>query len=99
MPAGSSTTARNTARLHLTVTDLPAVRRVLTLLTGRTYVLTGFEADDAGDGCWRVALDVVADPARSSSSKPACTAGPACPESAVPDRSSLIGALLRSAGP
>jgi hypothetical protein len=50
MPSSSSTTARNTARLHLTVTDLLAVQRVCTLLTGRSYVLTHFEADDAGDG-------------------------------------------------
>ncbi len=62
MPSRSSRTARNTARLHLTVTDLPAVQRVITLLTGRNYVLTRFEADDAGDGRWRVVLDVVADP-------------------------------------
>jgi hypothetical protein len=61
MPSRSSRTARNTARLHLTVTDLPAVQRVITLLTGRNYVLTRLEADDAGDGRWRVVLDVVTD--------------------------------------
>ncbi len=64
MPSRSRTTARNTARLHLAVTDRPAVQRIFTLLTGRSYVLTRFEADDARDGHWRVALDVVADPDR-----------------------------------
>ncbi len=62
MPSRPSTTARNSARLHLTDTDLLAVQRIFTLLTGRNYVLTRFEADDAGDGRWRVVLDVVADP-------------------------------------
>ncbi len=61
MPSSSSTTATSsTARLHLTVTDVLAVQRVLTLLTGRSYLLTHFQADDAGDGRWRVALDVLA---------------------------------------
>jgi hypothetical protein len=62
MPSSPSTTASNTARLHVTVTDLAAVQRVFTPPTGRSYVLTRVQADDAGDGRWRVALDVVADP-------------------------------------
>lgn len=62
MPSSSSTTAGSTARLHLTVTDLPAVQRVLTLLTGRNYELTRFEAEHTGDGRWRVALAVLATP-------------------------------------
>jgi hypothetical protein len=59
MPPGQSTT--NTVRLHLTVTDVLGVQRVLTMLTGRRYALTHFAADGAGDGHWRVTLDVLAD--------------------------------------
>lgn len=59
MPPGQSTT--NTVRLHLTVTDVLGVQRVLTVLTGRRYALTRFAADGAGDGHWRVTLDVLAD--------------------------------------
>ena len=55
MPPGQSTTS--TVRLHLTVTDVLGVQRVLTMLTGRRYALTRF----AADGHWRVALDVLAD--------------------------------------
>jgi len=50
-----------TAKLHVTVTDLPGVQRVLTLLTGRAYVLTRFEAEEAGAGRWRVGIDTVLD--------------------------------------
>jgi hypothetical protein len=49
------------AKLHVTVTDLPAVQRVLTLLTGRAYALTRFEAEEAGAGHWRLAIDTVVD--------------------------------------
>jgi hypothetical protein len=59
MPPGQSTT--DTVRLHLTVTDLPGVQRVLAVLTARRYALTRFAADGAGDGLWRVTLDVLAD--------------------------------------
>ncbi|HZH20567.1 MAG TPA: hypothetical protein VEZ18_10265 [Geodermatophilus sp.] len=59
MPPGQSTT--NTVRLHLTVTDVLGVQRVLTMLTGRRYALTRFAATGAGDGPWRVTLDVLAD--------------------------------------
>ena len=59
MPPGQSTT--NTVRLHLTVTDVLGVQRVLAMLTGRRYALTRFAADGAGDGHWRVTLDVLAD--------------------------------------
>jgi hypothetical protein len=59
MPPGQSTT--NTVRLHLTVTDVLGVQRVLTMLTGRRYALTRFAATGAGDGHWRVTLDVLAD--------------------------------------
>ncbi|WP_448628367.1 hypothetical protein [Geodermatophilus sp. URMC 64] len=50
-----------TAKLHVTVTDLACVQRVLTLLTGRAYVLTRFEAEEAGAGRWRVGVDTVLD--------------------------------------
>ena len=59
MPPGQSTTS--TVRLHLTVTDVLGVQRVLTMLTGRRYALTRFAATSAGDGPWRVTLDVLAD--------------------------------------
>ncbi len=62
MPSSSSTTARNTARLHLTVTDLRGVQRVLTLLIGPNTCSPASRPTTQGDGRWRVALDVVADP-------------------------------------
>jgi len=43
------------------VTDVLGVQRVLTMLTGRRYALTRFAATGAGDGPWRVTLDVLAD--------------------------------------
>jgi hypothetical protein len=46
-----------TARVEVTVTDLPGVQRVLTLLTGRNYTLIRFEAEEAGSGRWRVRVD------------------------------------------
>ena len=54
--------ARNTAKLHVTVTELAGVQRVLTMLTGRRYQLTRFDAEEEGAGRWRVGLDLVADP-------------------------------------
>jgi hypothetical protein len=68
MLPGQSTSPRDPVRLHLTVTDLPAVQRVLALLTGRRYALARFMADTAdgdgedGGGRWSVTLDLVADP-------------------------------------
>ena len=59
MPPGHST--EDTVRLHLTVTDVHGVQRVLTVLTGRGYALTRFAAVGAGDGRWTVTFDVVAD--------------------------------------
>jgi hypothetical protein len=50
------------AKLRVTVTDLSAVQRVLTLLTGRAYVLTRFDAEEAGGGRWRLSIDTIADP-------------------------------------
>jgi acetolactate synthase regulatory subunit len=44
-------------KVHVTVPDLPTVQRVLTLLTGRRYPITRFEAEEAGAGRWRVSLD------------------------------------------
>jgi hypothetical protein len=46
-------------KVHVTVPDLAGVQRVLTLLTGRRYPLTRFEAEEAGAGCWRVSIDTV----------------------------------------
>jgi hypothetical protein len=53
---------RTAAKLHVTVTDLLGTQRVLTMLTGRNYVLTRFDAEEAGAGRWRVSLDLTADP-------------------------------------
>ena len=53
---------RNAAKLHVTVTDLFGAQRVLTMLTGRNYMLTRFDAEEAGAGRWRVSLDLTADP-------------------------------------
>ena len=49
------------ARIHATVTDMSGVQRVLTLLTGRNYTLTRFEAEEAGGGHWRLRIEAVAD--------------------------------------
>lgn len=51
--------AQNTAKLSVTVTDLSGVQRVLTLLTGRNYALTYFQAEEAAAGRWRTTLDVI----------------------------------------
>jgi hypothetical protein len=48
-------------KLHVTVEDLACVQRVLTLLTGRAYSLTRFEAEEAGAGRWRLSIDALAD--------------------------------------
>ncbi len=53
--------AQNTAKLTVTVTDLSGVQRVLTLLTGRSYALTYFQAEEAAAGRWRTTLDVIVD--------------------------------------
>ena len=49
------------AKLRVTVSDLSAVQRVLTLLTGRAYLLTRFDAEEAGEGRWRLSIDTVVD--------------------------------------
>jgi hypothetical protein len=46
-------------KVHVTVPALSDVQRVLTLLTGRRYPLTRFEAEEAGAGSWRVSIDTV----------------------------------------
>jgi hypothetical protein len=38
------------------------VQRVLTLLTGRNYSLTRFEAEEAGGGRWRLRIESNAEP-------------------------------------
>jgi hypothetical protein len=55
----SSTTA--SLKFHVTVSELTSVQRVLVLLIGRAYRITRFEAEEAGAGCWRLALDCTAD--------------------------------------
>jgi hypothetical protein len=51
----------SSARIHATVTDMAGVQRVLTLLTGRNYALTRFEAEEAGGGQWRLRIEAVVD--------------------------------------
>jgi hypothetical protein len=48
------------ARIHALVADMPSVQRVLTLLTGRNYPLTRFEAEEAGGGRWRLRIETMA---------------------------------------
>jgi hypothetical protein len=49
-------------KVHVTVTDLVGVQRVLTLLTGRRHAVTRLAAEEAGAGRWRLCVDTVADP-------------------------------------
>ena len=53
--------AVSSVRVHATVTDMTGVQRVLTLLTGRNYSLTRFEAEEAGGGRWRLRIESIAD--------------------------------------
>jgi hypothetical protein len=53
--------AVSSVRVHATVTDMTGVQRLLTLLTGRNYALTRFEAEEAGGGRWRLRIESVAD--------------------------------------
>lgn len=53
--------AVSSVRVHATVTDMTGVQRVLTLLTGRNYALTRFEAEEAGGGRWRLRIEAMAD--------------------------------------
>lgn len=52
--------AVSSVRIHATVTDMAGVQRVLTLLTGRDYSLTRFEAEEAGGGRWRLRIETIA---------------------------------------
>ena len=52
--------AVSSVRIHATVTDMSGVQRVLTLLTGRNYALTRFEAEEAGGGRWRLRIESTA---------------------------------------
>ena len=55
--------AVSSVRVHATVMDMTGVQRVLTLLTGRNYALTRFEAEEAGGGRWRLRVEsLVAEP-------------------------------------
>jgi hypothetical protein len=53
--------AVSSVRVHATVTDMTGVQRLLTLLTGRNYSLTRFEAEEAGGGRWRLRIESLAD--------------------------------------
>ena len=53
--------ARATAKVSVVVSDVAGVQRVLTLLTGRNYPITRFEAEEAGSGRWRLSIDCVVD--------------------------------------
>ena len=52
--------AVRTARIQALATDMLGVQRVLTLLTGRNYSLTRFEAEEAGGGRWRLRVETIA---------------------------------------
>ena len=52
--------AVSSVRVHATVMDMTGVQRVLTLLTGRNYALTRFEAEEAGGGRWRLRIESIA---------------------------------------
>jgi hypothetical protein len=52
--------AVSSVRIQATVTDMTGVQRVLTLLAGRGYPLTRFEAEEAGDGRWRLRIESIA---------------------------------------
>ncbi|SFE34422.1 hypothetical protein [Blastococcus tunisiensis] len=60
-PQHRSSVASCSLKLYVTVSDLASVQRVLVLLTGRAYRITRFEAEEAGSGSWRLALDCTAD--------------------------------------
>ena len=49
--------AVSSVRVHATVMDMAGVQRVLTLLTGRNYSMTRFEAEEAGGGRWRLRIE------------------------------------------
>lgn len=59
MSAFSLRHSATAAKVHVTVTDLSGVQRVLTLLTGRRYEFTRFSAEELGGGRWRTSFDVV----------------------------------------
>jgi hypothetical protein len=52
--------AVSSVRIHATVMDMSGVQRVLSLLTGRTYSLARFEAEEAGGGRWRLRIESTA---------------------------------------
>jgi hypothetical protein len=54
--------AVSSVRVRATVTDMACVQRVLTLMTGRNYSLTRFEAEEAGGGHWRLRIEANAGP-------------------------------------
>jgi len=58
------THSHNITKVHVTVTDLSSVQRVLCLLTGRQYPFTRFTAEEFGGGRWRTSFDLLATPAQ-----------------------------------
>ena len=70
--------AVSSVRVHATVMDMTGDQRVLTLLTGRNYSLTRFEAEEAGGGRWRLRVEsIAAEPEDVDSWRLACTGCPA----------------------
>ena len=53
--------ACSTAKVSVVVSDVAGVQRILALLTGRSYDITRFEAEEAGSGRWRLSIDCVVD--------------------------------------
>ncbi|MCU1614465.1 MAG: hypothetical protein JWO98_2005 [Frankiales bacterium] len=50
---------RDTAKCSVQVTDILAVQRILTMLTGRGYAVTHLEAGEVAGGKWRATLDLL----------------------------------------
>jgi hypothetical protein len=47
--------------MHVALTDLVGIQRVLVMVTGRHHSFTHFEAEEAGGGQWRLNLDTIGD--------------------------------------
>jgi hypothetical protein len=58
MSSPSSFSADHAVTLRVTVVSLPDAQRVLTVLTGRAYTVTRFEAEESTAGCWRLTIDL-----------------------------------------
>lgn len=60
MLASHGSTTLCAAQVQVTVTDLPGVQRLLTLLTGRAHALTRFQAEECGARRWQVTIHTLA---------------------------------------